>query len=107
MKGKDLLNKMRDQEAFTDKVKQNADGSLVSEEEGTISLDELKDSKEHGQLQAFIAIGRLGHLIIQSVGYANGNLTNIQSSPRYTPPTHAELEKVRILLRRKDTHAIS
>ena len=86
---------MRKQESFTEKVKQNADGSLVSQDEGTITFDELKDSKEHGQLQAFMALGRLGHLTIKSVGYANGNLTNIQSSPRYTPPTHAELEVVR------------
>jgi len=85
----ELLDKMRKQESFAEKVMQSADGRLISEDSGKITLDELEKSEQHQHLKAFMALGRFGHIMLRSVGYAEGNVTNIKTSPRYMPPSDA------------------
>eukprot|EP00520_Triparma_pacifica_P007816 CAMPEP_0118631872 /NCGR_PEP_ID=MMETSP0785-20121206/137_1 /TAXON_ID=91992 /ORGANISM="Bolidomonas pacifica, Strain CCMP 1866" /LENGTH=254 /DNA_ID=CAMNT_0006522593 /DNA_START=549 /DNA_END=1310 /DNA_ORIENTATION=+ len=91
VKIRELMKKMKKQENWADKIKQNKDGSLVSHDSGTLTIDELKESEEHGSLKQFMALGRLGHYTLKSVGYANGNLTNIKSSPRFEAPSEKEM----------------
>ena len=79
----DILDRLDRQEQTMGSMK-NKDGNLVSEDGGTVTMDDIMNKKEHGQLKKFIMLGRWAHQILKSQGVAAGEITNVESSPRYS-----------------------
>jgi hypothetical protein len=80
---KDLYERMVKNEEKADKLK-NVDGKLSSEDEGTLTNEELDDPK-NANIKRFMVLGQYAHAIIKSVGYGDGKLVNLETSPRYQP----------------------
>lgn len=83
IKASELLGRMKGQEDFAKGAGKGKDGSTMTEDTGTLSFEELKASDEHDNLKKFVTLAQYGHTIIKSVGYAQGNITNIGTSPRF------------------------
>ena len=78
---KDLYARMIKMEKQAEKMTNN-NGQLVSEDSGTLSTEEL-DQDENLGVKRFMVLGQYAHAIIKSVGYGDGKLKNIETSPRF------------------------
>lgn len=85
VKVKDVLDRMDKQEEMIEKVRQGDDGMLRSEDKGEIRMDDLMKDPEHSRLKEFILLGRFSQAVLMGMGYAEGNITNVESSPRFVP----------------------
>ncbi|GMH55989.1 hypothetical protein TL16_g02034 [Triparma laevis f. inornata] len=76
-----LYERMKKNEEKASKM-ENVNGKLQSSEEGILNNEELNDPK-NANIKRFMVLGQYAHAIIKSVGYADGDLKNLETSPRY------------------------
>jgi hypothetical protein len=87
-----VIEKLDSQNNLMEKIGGMEDGNFVSEDEGTVTMDDIANKPEHAKLKNFIMLGKYGLSILKSVGYADGSLTNVESSPRYKPSESPEMQ---------------